>query len=151
MRMRRAARPAETISAEAAAALVRSGMWLEYGGIYSQPDLFDTALGARIHGLHDIGIRSALTMRPRAPIEADPEGRHVNLVSLHFGGYDRKLHDAGRCHYLPVNLGEIPDYYRRFIDPVDIVIVKCCPADAEGFFNFSGANLYYRAFIERAR
>src|SRR3954451_1858670 len=67
------------------------------------------------------------------------------------GGYDRKLHDAGRCHYLPVNLGEIPDYYRRFIDPVDIVILKCCPMDAEGFFNFSAANLYYRAFIERAR
>ncbi|MFC7477635.1 acetyl-CoA hydrolase/transferase family protein [Dankookia sp. GCM10030260] len=151
MQMRRAARPAETISAAAAASLVRSGMWLEYGGIYSQPDLFDAALGARIHELRDLTIRSALTLRPRAPIEADPAGDHVQLVSLHFGGYDRKLHDAGRCHYLPVNLGEIPDYYRRFIDPVDIVILKCCPMDAAGFFNFSAANLYYRAFIERAR
>jgi acyl-CoA hydrolase len=151
MQMRRAIRPAETISAEAAASLVRSGMWLEYGAIISQPDAFDAALGARIREVEDIKIRSVLTLRPRAALEADPEGRHVQMISLHFSGYDRKLHDAGRCHYLPVNLGEIPDYYRRFIDPVDIVILKCCPMDAEGFFNFSGANLYYRAFIERAR
>jgi acyl-CoA hydrolase len=113
MQMRRAARPAETISAAAAAALVRSGMWLDYGAIHNQPDLFDAALGARIRELREVKIRSTLTLRPRAVMEADPAGEHVEMISLHFGGYDRKLHDAGRCHYLPVNLGEIPDYYRR--------------------------------------
>ncbi|MBK1659273.1 acetyl-CoA hydrolase/transferase family protein [Paracraurococcus ruber] len=151
MQKRLAARPARTIGAAEAAGLVRSGMWLEYGGIFSQPDLFDAALAARIGELRDVGIRSALTMRPRASIEADPAGAHVHLTSLHFGGYDRKLGDAGRCHYMPVNLGEIPDYYRRFIDPVDIVVIKARPADADGMMNFGPANLYYRAFIERAR
>ena len=61
------------------------------------------------------------------------------------------MHDAGRCHYMPVNLGEIPDYYRRFIDPVDIVILKTCPMDEDGYFNFGAANLWHRAIIERAR
>ena len=90
-------------------------------------------------------------MRPRAVLEADPDGRHVHSFSLHFSAYDRRKHDAGRCNYIPVNLGEIPDYYRRFIDPVDIVILKTCPIDEHGYFNLSAANLWHRAVIERAR
>ena len=50
-------------------------------------------------------------------LEADPHGEHFFWINLHFSGYDRRKHDAGISHYLPVNLGEIPDYYRRFIDP----------------------------------
>ena len=50
-----------------------------------------------------------------------------------------------------MNLGEIPDYYRRFIDPVDVVILKTCPIDENGFFNLSAANLWHRAIVERAR
>ena len=46
---------------------------------------------------------------------------------------------------------EIPDYYRRFIDPVDIVILKTCPIDEDGYFNLSAANLWHRAIVERAR
>lgn len=65
--------------------------------------------------------------------------------------YDRRKHDAGIANYLAVNLGEIPDYYRRFIDPVDIVILKTCPMDANGYFNFSAATLWHQAVIERAR
>jgi acyl-CoA hydrolase len=83
--------------------------------------------------------------------EADPEGRHVHSFSLHFSGYDRKQHDAGRCSYLPVNLGEIPGYYRRFIPPVDIVIFKTCPIDEDGYFNLSASNLWHRAIVERAK
>jgi acyl-CoA hydrolase len=116
MRRRQAAHPARTITAEAAAAMVTSGMWLDYGAVLSQPDLFDRALAARVTELHDVKIRSTISTRPRAVLEADPEGRHVYMISLHFSGYDRKMHDAGRCDYLPVNLGEIDDYYARYID-----------------------------------
>ena len=63
-------------------------------------------------------------------LEADPDGRHIYAFNLHYSSYDRKQHDQGRCNYLPVNLGEIPDYYRRFIDPVDIVVLKTCQSTA---------------------
>ena len=116
--------PARTISGEQAAALVRSGMWLDYGAALTQPDVFDKALGARAAELENVKIRSCLTMRPRAVLDADPEGRHFHYFSWHFSGYDRQRHDAGRCNYMPLNLGEVPDYYRRFIAPVDIVILK---------------------------
>jgi acyl-CoA hydrolase len=151
MKMRTAHAPAQKVSAEHAASLVKSGMWLDYGTSLCQPDVFDKALGARIREMTNVKIRHCLTMRPRAVLDADPDGNHVYWFSLHYSGYDRKKHDAGRCNYIPVNLGEIPDYYRRFIDPVDIVILKTCPMDAEGFFNLSAANLWHRAIIERAK
>ena len=126
-------------------------MWLDYGVALCQPDVFDTALAARRESLENVKIRSCLTMRPRAVVEADPEGKHFFWFSWHFSAYDRKKHDAGRCNYMPLNLGEVPDYYRRFLDPVDIVILKTCPMDENGYFNFSAANLWHRAVIERAR
>ncbi|MBI2717577.1 MAG: 4-hydroxybutyrate CoA-transferase [Rhizobiales bacterium] len=151
MSRRIAGTKARVISAEEAAGLVRSDMWLDYGATLCQPDTFDKALAERAAELRQVKIRSCLTMRPRAVIEADPEGEHFYWFSLHFSGYDRKKHDAGRSNYLPVNLGEIPDYYRRFMAPVDIAIFKTCRMDANGYFNFSAANLWHRAVIERAR
>jgi len=143
--------PAKAVSAEEAAGLVRSGMWLDYGAGLCQPDVFDRALAARIGELTNVKIRHCLTLRPRAVFEADPDGRHVYSFSLHYSAYDRKKHDCGRCNYIPVNLGEIPDYYRRFMDPVDVVVLKTCPIDEQGYFNLSAANLWHRAVIERAR
>ncbi len=151
MPRRTAAFPAQTITGEHAASLVRSGMWLDYGVGLCQPDIFDKALAARKDELKNVKIRSTLSMRPRAVVEDDPEGDHFFMFSWHFSGYDRKRHDAGRCNYLPLNLGEVPDYYRRFLEPVDIVILKTCPIDENGCFNFSAANAWHRAVVERAR
>ena len=151
MQGRIAGAPAQTISGEQAASFVKSGMWLDYGVALCQPDVFDKAVAARKEELENVKIRSCLSMRPRAVVEEDPEGRHFFLFSWHFSGYDRKRHDAGLCNYMPLNLGEVPDYYRRFLDPVDIVVLKTCPLDENGFFNFSAANAWHRAVIERAR
>jgi acyl-CoA hydrolase len=143
--------PAETIPAEHAASFVKSGMWLDYGASLCQPDVFDRALAARKEELENVKIRSCLSVCPRAVLEADPEGRHFHMFSWHFSGYDRKKHDDGRCNYVPLNLGEVPDYYRRFLDPIDIVILKTCPMDEGGYFNFGPTNLWQRAAIERAK
>lgn len=145
------AKAAKRITAEAAAALVQPGMWLDYGAVLGQPDAFDEALAARLGPLTDIRFRSVLTVRPRAVLEADPEGKHVHWFSTHFSGYDRRKHDTGLAHYLPVNLGEVPDYYRRFIDPPDIVVFKTAPMDARGLFNFGPNLLWMRALVERGK
>ena len=126
-------------------------MWLDYGNALCQPDVFDKALAARKAALANVKIRSCLSLRPRAVLECDAAGQHFHWFSWHFSAYDRRQHDAGRCNYLPLNLGEVPDYYRRFIAPVDMVILKTCPMDEHGFFNFSAANLWHRAVIERAQ
>jgi len=142
---------ARRITATEAANLVKSGDWVDYGAVLAQPDTFDRALADRKADLQDVNIRSCLSMRSRAVLEIDPLREHFNWYSWHFAGYDRKMHDAGLCHYIPCNLGEIPDYYRRFVEPPDIVVLKTCDIDADGFFNLSGANLWHRAIISRAK
>ena len=127
MNKRIAKSPARRISAAQAASLVQSGMWLDYGGALSQPDVFDRVLAARVAELCNVKVRSCLSAKPRAFLEADPEGEHFYSFNWHFGSYDRAKHDAGRCNYIPLNLGEVPAYYRRFVDPVDFVVLKTCP------------------------
>jgi acyl-CoA hydrolase len=145
------AKAAQRITAEEAAGLVRSGMWLDYGAVLGQPDAFDEALAKRLGEVTNLRFRSVLTARPRAVLEADPEARHIHWFSTHFSGYDRRKHDAGMAHYLPVNLGEVPDYYRRFIDPPDIVVFKTAPMDERGYFNFGPNTLWMRALVERGK
>ncbi len=151
MTMRTAAAPARAITAGQAAELVNSGRWLDYGNATSQPVRFDRALAARASQLADVKIRTCLSLLPLATMECDPQGHHFHLFSWHFSGYERRQHDAGRCHYMPLNLGEVPDYYRRFIPPVDAIIVRTCPMDRDGYFNLGVSNLWHRAVIERAR
>ena len=140
----------KTASADAAAALVRSGDWIDYGFGVAQPDLFDRALAARIAQIQEVKIRGTLALRPRAVIEADPEARHVRYYSWYFSGLERKLHDRDLCSHIPMNFGEAPDYYRRFVE-VDTAIIKTAPMDAHGFFNFGGSVSYQKAVTEKAR
>ncbi len=144
-------KPATTITARDAAALVRSGDWLDYGAVLAQPDVFDQALAERAGELREVSIRGCLSVRPRAVVEADPDREHFNYLNWHFGAYDRKKSDAGLQHYIPCNLGEISDYYRRFIDPPDMMVIKTCPIDSDGYFNFSAANLWHGAIASRAK
>jgi acyl-CoA hydrolase len=142
---------AKLISADDAAALVKSGDWLDYGGAVGQPDLFDQALARRKDELRDVRIRACATFAPRAVLEADPAGEHFLWFNWHFSAYDRAKNLEGRCNYIPMNFGEAPDYYRRFIDPIDVVCIKTCPMDAQGFFNFGGAVAHVKAMTERAK
>ena len=149
--MRKASAPAKKITAAEAAALVKPGYWLDFGGSLSQPDVFDSALAARAGELANVGIRSSLAAKPRAVLECDPEGAHFHWFTWHFSAYERKKADAGICFHIPPNLGEIADYYRRFIEPIDIVVLKVRPAGADGVFNFGPTNGWTRTLVERAR
>lgn len=130
---------------------MKSGFWLDYGGCLAQPDVFDLALAARVHELSNVGIRSSLAAKPRAVLECDPDGTHFQWYSWHFSAYERAKSDAGICYHIPPNLGEMDDYYRRFIDPIDIVVLKVRPANAEGVFSFGPTNAWLRALVERAK
>jgi acyl-CoA hydrolase len=140
----------KAISADEAAAKVMSGDWLEYGFGLSQPDAFDAALAARVSKLERVKVRGCLALKPRAAIEGDPEGEHINYFSWYFSGLERRLHDRGLCCHIPMNFGEAPDNYRRFID-VDVAALKTAPMDEHGFFNFGPSVTYQKAITEKAR
>src|SRR5262249_18267384 len=82
--------------------------------------------------------------------ECDPEGEHFLWFNWHFSGLDRRYCDADRGNYIPMNFGEAPAYYRRFIERVDVACIKTCPMDEHGYFNFGGAIGYTKAMTERA-
>jgi len=138
------------VSADEAAAKVKSGDWVEYGFGLGQPDLFDRALAGRVQKLERVKIRGCLAMRPRAAAEADPEQRHLVYLSWYFSGLERKMYDRGLAHHIPMNFGEAPDTYRRFID-VDLAVLKTAPMDEHGFFNFGPSVTYHKAISEKAR
>jgi acyl-CoA hydrolase len=142
---------AKLITPDAAAALVKSCDWVEYGGCVCQPDLFDQALARRTAELEGVKIRSLVTMTPRAVLEADPTGDHFLWFNWHFSAYDRAQNVDGRCNYIPMNFGELPAYYRRFIDPPDVVCIKTCPMDEHGYFNFGPCVAHAKALTERAK
>ena len=142
---------AHRITAADAAALVCSGDWVEYGTGLGQPDVFDAELAQRVDELENVKIRACLTVRPRAVLEVDPGREHFHWFSWHYTGYDRVKADSGLANHIPCNLGELPDYYRRFIDPPEVAVLKACPRDENGFFNFSLAALWQRAIAERAK
>ncbi|MDG1372274.1 MAG: acetyl-CoA hydrolase/transferase C-terminal domain-containing protein [Paracoccaceae bacterium] len=146
-----AMRQAKHISATEAAALVKSGDWIDYGVTIGQPDAFDAALAARKDELTGVNFRSCISVKPRAVLEADPLGDHFTWFSWHYSGYDRKKADAGIAHYMPINLGEIPDYYRRFLPPIDVACIKVCPKDENGNYTFGGTGLWHPAVMECAR
>lgn len=145
------AKQAKRITPEQAAALVRAGDWVDYGFGLGQPDRFDAALAARARELSGVRVRGAFSLRPRPTLEADPDGDHFLWLNWHFSGWDRRQHDAGRVTYVPMNFGEAPDYYRRFVDPIDVVCVKTAPMDEHGYFNFGAAVSYHKALCERAK
>src|SRR4051812_34135855 len=131
-------RQTRRVSAAEAAAVVRSGDWVDYFTTLAQPDAFDRALAARKEELRGVKFRSCISLRPRAVVEADPTGEHFAWFSWHFSAYDRRKHDAGLAHYMPTNLSELSDYYRRFIPPPDVAVLQARPMDAGGWFNQSG-------------
>src|SRR5689334_12784242 len=117
------------ISADDAAAFVRPGHWVDYGCGVGQPDLFDQALARRKSALSDVRIRACLSLSPRAVVEEDPRGEHFLWFNWHFGGYERGKNVEGRCNYIPMNFGEAPAYYRRFLPPIDVACLKTTPMD----------------------
>jgi acyl-CoA hydrolase len=140
----------QRITPEEAAARVKSGDWIDYGAGAVQPVSFDRALAARAGELRDVKIRANFTPLPRAVLAADPRGESFHWLSWHMSVYDRAFSDRGLAHYVPMNFGEAPDYYRRFLPPVDLICIQAAPMGG-GWWNFGVAATYLRAILERAK
>ncbi len=140
----------KTRSAEQAVCAVKAGDWVDYGFGLCQPLLLDKALAARAGELADVKIRGILRMHPLAIIEADPQGQVFSYNSWHFSEYERKLHDQGLCHYIPMVYRNQPRFYEGGLR-VDVAMVSVAPMDRHGYFNFSVSNSSSKAILDTAR
>lgn len=140
----------KTLTAEKAAALVKSGDWIDFGMVSNTPELFDRALAERKDELRDVKVRGSMLLRPLAIVDADPEGEHFIYNSWHFGGIERSYADRGLCHYIPMNYSSQPKFYRDFLS-IDIACVCVTPMDRNGYFNLSLTNSSTRTVLEKAK
>lgn len=138
------------ISAEEAAGLVKSGMWIDYGAICGFPSLIDEKLCKRASELKDVKIRAehSHTQIPRK----DPGQEHFIHNSWFLGKVEREYHKNGCCSYIPFGLGEGPRMYREWLkDHVDITFIEVTPMDENGNFNFGTAVTRQKAACEVAK
>jgi acyl-CoA hydrolase len=138
------------ISAEEAAGLVKSGMWIDYGAICGFPSLIDEKLGERAAELKGVKIRAEHS-HTRIP-GLDPDQEHFIHNSWFLGKVEREYHKRGCCSYIPFGLSEGPRMYREWLrDQVDITFIEVTPADADGNFNFGAAVTRQKAACEVAK
>lgn len=126
------------ISAEEAAGLVQSGMWIDYGAICGFPSLVDARLAERAGELKSVKIRAehSHTQLPKI----DPFQEHFIHNSWFLGKVEREYQKNGACSYIPFGLSEGPRLYReRLKDEVDITFIEVTPMDENGNFNFGTA------------
>ncbi len=138
------------ISADEAAGLVRSGMWIDYGAICGFPSLIDERLAERCEDLRDVKIRAehSHTQLPKA----DPYQEHFVHNSWFLGKVEREYHKNGACSYIPFGLSEGPRMYREWLkDKVDITFIEVSPMDEHGDFNFGTAVTRQKAAAEVAK
>jgi len=138
------------ISAEEAAGLVKSGMWIDYGAICGFPSLIDEKLAKRASELERVKTRAehSHTQLPKV----DPKQEHFIHNSWFFGAVERQYGDMGCCSYIPFNLSEGPRIYREYLkNEVDITFIEVTPINEHGYFNFGAAITRAKAVCDVAR
>ncbi len=127
----------KVITADQAAAMVKSGDRLHFGlGCGSVVEI-DEALAKRADGLKDIEVLSTVTIRkkPFALYTATESNDSVRFVSAHFSGTDRTVSKDGRCWYMPMTFAELPSLWSRNPKGIDIAMFQVAPMDKYGNFN----------------
>ena len=109
---------------EQAAALVKSGDWVEYGNGTTFAELCDAALAKRRDELWDVNIRGQIMYGPMQAIECDPTGEHFTFNSWHASGYERKLMDRGQAYFSPMIFRNLAWYHKEFLH-VNVAFVTC--------------------------
>lgn len=139
------------ISAGDAAAMVKSGDWVDYGQFFSEPNVIDAALARRTGEVRDVKIRSMCYPGQARVAVADPERESFTFNNWHMSGGDRLLGDRGLCSYIPMLYHEGGKAYADGLIDVDVFFAGVSSMDKNGFLNFGGANSFSRDVATRAR
>lgn len=133
-----------------AAAVVKSGDWVDlaHGSIHAE--LCDKALSERAEELFDVKIRAQWIVDCCYCAEADPKMEHFAYSSFYFSAYERTLYDRGMCFHQPMQFRDLNKYYSECLT-TDVLFVAATPMDDEGWFNMSLAGGCGRTFTENAK
>ena len=138
------------MTADAAAALVKSGDWVDYGWTVTTPVAVDAALAKRLPEMENVNFRGGILMWVPEIFKIQDPAAHMSWNSWHMSGIERKAAAQGFAFYAPIRYSELPRYYRDSKDPVNIAIFQVAPMDAHGYFNFGPSASHMAAVCEKA-
>lgn len=138
-------------TADQAAAVVKSGDWVDYGWSAGHPVVLDAALARRMGELHDVKIRGGICMWVPEIFKIENPADHFCWNSWHMSGIERKAIDQGFAFYNPLRYSELPRYYREHIAPPDVAMFQVCPMDEHGYLNFGPNASHLMAVCETAK
>ena len=137
---------------EEAVKVVKSGDWVDYMYFNGYPKALDRALAKRKDELYDVHIRSGISLPPFPEVpQSDPTMKHFQWDSWHYSAFDAKLADQGICSFSPLLYHEVPGYYRRREVEMDVAMMRVCPMDKYGYFNFGINASHCEAVLENAK
>ncbi len=138
------------VTAEAAASMVKSGDWVDYGWCVNTAAAVDAALAKRLPELEDVNFRGGILMRRPAIFDIEDAPAHMSWNSWHMGGIERKAAAEGIAFYVPLRYSELPRYYRESKDPLNVAVFQVAPMDEHGFFSFGPSASHLAAVCEKA-
>ena len=124
------------ITAAQAAAMVKSGDWVEYGWCCAHTMAIDKELAKRSEQLCDINVRGGICLWVPEIAKVKNPQEHFTWNSWHMSSIERKLIEEGMAFYNACRYSELPSYYRDYIIPGDIAFFQVAPMDDSGYFNF---------------
>mgnify|MGYP002551730309 CR=1 FL=1 len=139
------------MTADQAAALVKSGDWVDYGWAVNTPVAVDAAIAKRLPELEDVNFRGGILMWVPAIFQIEDPAAHMTWNSWHMGGIERKAIAQGFSFYSPIRYSELPRYYRDSSDPVDVAVFQVTPMDEHGYFNFGPCASHLGAVCDKAK
>ena len=145
-----AALRSKLISADDAAALVKSGDWIDFTAVSASPISSTRRWRAARTSCATSGSARASRLR-RGPCSRPTRPASTSSGSTGTSrAYDRGCNVDGRCNYIPMNFGERPSTTAASSSRPTSSCIKTCPMDEHGYFNFGGAVAYAQG-ADRAR
>ena len=139
------------VSAEQAAAVVKSGDWVDYGWTTGTPVAVDKALAARLPQLENVNFRGGILMWVPEIFKIEDPAAHMTCNSWHMSGIERKAVAQGFSFYSPIRYSELPRYYRESANKPDVAIFQVAPMDEHGYFNFGPNASHMAALCETSK
>lgn len=136
---------------EQAAALIKSGDWVDYGWTTGTPVAVDAAIAKRLPELKDVKFRGGILMWVPEIFKIENPAEHFSWNSWHMGGIERKAVAQGFSFYSPIRYSELPRYYRDMPEDVDVAVFQVAPMDNHGYFNFGPNASHMAAVCERSK
>ena len=138
------------VTAAEAAAVVRSGDWVDYNWSVNTPRAFDEALAARMGDLYDVNFRGGVLFHTPAVFQIDHPEEHLTWNSWHMNPAERRAIAQGFSFYAPIKYSELPRYYREMKDDLAVAVTQVGPINEHGYFNLGPSASHAYAIMDKA-